>query len=108
MPPVAPITGFPYAESRCGPACAGVKWRNPKNKLIALATVAAFIAAPIAGVAADKEVQNAKRPCGCWANHRQVAIFVSGKGIGQPAAPVVTVNHAQVGQGVGVTFFTGQ
>jgi hypothetical protein len=81
-----------------------------KITLVSLTALAAFLVAPIATQASDKEVQNARGPQASYrSSHRQVALFVSGRGVGdQPAAPrIEAVSHAQVGQGIGVTFFTG-
>jgi uncharacterized membrane protein YgdD (TMEM256/DUF423 family) len=76
-----------------------------KITFTSLVILAAFAAAPIASQASDKETQTPK----CYRqNQHQVALFVSGRGIAQTPAPrIESVTHAQVGQGVGVTFFTG-
>jgi hypothetical protein len=75
-----------------------------KNRILAAAICAAFAAAPFTSRASDKEVQ---KSCACR-RHQQVALFVSGRGIGQQAQPrMQSVTHAQVGQGVGVTFYAG-
>jgi hypothetical protein len=76
-----------------------------KITFASLLILAAFAAAPLTSQASDKEVQNPK--C-CRQNQHQVALFVSGRGVAQSQAPrIESVTHAQVGQGVGVTFFTG-
>jgi hypothetical protein len=82
-----------------------------KNRFVLLAALAAFTVAPIASQASDKEVvkgHHYAHACTCGQQRRQVALFVSGSGVGTPASPVQSVTQAQVGQGVGVTFFTGE
>jgi hypothetical protein len=83
---------------------------NPSMKItfISLTAVATLLVAPLAQ-ASDKEVQNARCPKACQRkNQQQVALFVSGRGVAeQPASPMQTVSHAQVGQGNSITFFTG-
>jgi len=71
-----------------------------KITFVSLVILAAFAAA---SQASDKEVKNAK--CCRQAQH-QVAL--SGQGLAQNRAPrTESVSKAQVGQGIGVTFFTG-
>jgi hypothetical protein len=76
-----------------------------KITFASLVILAALAAAPIGSQASDKEVKNPQ----CYRqNQHQVALFVSGRGVAQSQAPrVESVTHAQVGQGIGVTFFTG-
>ena len=82
-----------------------------KTILVSLTALTALTLAPLASQASDKEVQNARHPKACCRHHPQVALFVSGRGIGnnQPATLPRTesVTNAQTGQGGGVTFFTG-
>jgi hypothetical protein len=81
-----------------------------KTILVSLTALTALTIAPLAGQAADKEVQNA-RHCKAACHQQQVALLVSGRGVGnagQQAAPQMqSVSKAQTGQGTGVTFFTG-
>jgi len=70
----------------------------------------ALAAAPLAGFAADKEVQApTKAHVACQKCHRQqVALFVQGNGIATSTIPqTITVSNAQTGQGGSITFFTG-
>jgi hypothetical protein len=88
----------------------GVQTDKSKMKIIivSLTALAALALAPVASMASDKEVQNTKCPKACYKKSQQVALFVSGRGVSdQPAPPFDKVSKAQVGQGVGVTFFTG-
>ena len=80
-----------------------------KNTLLALFAFAAMAIAPFASQASDKEVQNPKCAKSCHkARHQQVALFVSGRGIGTSTAPKFqTVSKGQTGQGVSITYFTG-
>ena len=80
-----------------------------KITLVTLAAFAALIGAPIASRASDKEVQNARYPHACKCPHRQVALFVSGRAIGdrQSGPQFQNVSKAQTGQGGSITFFTG-
>jgi hypothetical protein len=73
-----------------------------KIRLVTLAALAAITFAPIVSQASDKEVKKCH-----YKTHHQVALFVSGRSIGQnnPAPSMQTVT--QVGQGAPVTFFTG-
>jgi hypothetical protein len=77
-----------------------------KTIVVSLTALVALTIAPIASQAADKEVQNA-RHCKACCRHQQVALFVSGRGVGnQPTTATQSVTKAQTGQGTGVTFFT--
>jgi hypothetical protein len=78
-----------------------------KITLVSFAALAALIIAPIASQASDKEVQKARRPQ--VQRQKQVALFYSGHGAGeyQSAPRTQSVSPAQTGQGMGVTFFTG-
>jgi hypothetical protein len=79
-----------------------------KITVVTLTVLTALTLAPLASQAADKEVQNV-RHCKASCRQQQVALFVSGRGIGNnQAVPVMqSVTKAQTGQGGGVTFFTG-
>jgi hypothetical protein len=75
-----------------------------------LTTAAALAVAPIASQASDKEAVNGHYTHACQCKHRQqVALFVSGRGIGdqRPTGGMQSVSQAQTGQGQGLTFFTG-
>jgi len=78
-----------------------------KNPLITLTVLVAFAAAPVAVQASDKEVQNPRcTHAACQKPGKQVALFVSGRGVAnRPAAPIQSVTSAQTGQGGGITFF---
>ena len=70
----------------------------------------ALAAAPLAGFAADKEVQApTKAHVACQKCHRQqVALFVQGNGVATSTLPpTASVTSAQTGQGGTITFFTG-
>jgi len=76
-----------------------------KIKLVSLTALAAFTVAPLATQASDKEVVNGHYTHACQCkHHQQVALFVSGRGVGDDRAQMQTV---QVGQGVAVTFYAG-
>jgi hypothetical protein len=83
-----------------------------KTTFVLLAALAALTTAPVTSHASDKEVVKchhyAARTCPSK-QHRQVALFVSGRGVSQDqnTAPIQSVSHAQVGQGVSVTYYTG-
>ena len=78
-----------------------------KTTLATFTILAAFAVAPFASQAADKEVQNPRSAHACVCHKsKQVALFVSGRGISDHTAPA-TQTVFQVGQGIGVTFFTG-
>jgi len=78
---------------------------------ITLITLIALAAAPLAGLAADKEVQtHAKSHIACQKSHRQqVALFVQGNGVAdnQTTPKTMTIFPPQTGQGASITFFTG-
>jgi hypothetical protein len=80
-----------------------------KITLVSFLALTALTIAPIAGHASDKEVQKARysHPS-CQCPHRQVALFVSGRGVGdnQQAPRTQSISTAQMGQGGGLTFFT--
>jgi len=81
-----------------------------KTILVSLTALTALTLAPLASQASDKEVQNARHPKACHRHQQQVALFVSGRGVGnnQATTPrIESVTTAQTGQGGGVTFFTG-
>jgi hypothetical protein len=75
-----------------------------KYTLVTMAAIAALTVAPLSGRASDKEVKNAHyaHACACK-KHQQVALFVSGRGVGQSTGPTMTVT--QTGNGQSITFF---
>jgi hypothetical protein len=79
---------------------------------ITIISLIALAAAPLAGFAADKEVQTPARvQTACQkCHHQQVALFVQGQGIAQEqqssGPQTMTVSQAQTGQGGSITFFT--
>lgn len=82
-----------------------------KITLVSLMTVAALSTAPFASQASDKEVTKPRHNTQARActRQRQVALFVSGRGVEdqRPSGPMQTVAQAQAGQGNSITFFTG-
>jgi len=79
-----------------------------KITLVSLALACAL--APIASQASDKEVTKSHHACYCK-HHPQVALFVSGRGIGQTNTTprLQSVTEAQTGEGPSsLTFFTGR
>ena len=82
-----------------------------KTTFTLMAALAALTLTPITSQASDKEVNKPHYAHACVCpQHRQVALFVSGRGVGngQPSSPTQTVSQAQTGQGGSITFFTGQ
>jgi hypothetical protein len=87
------------------------KIHTMKITIITLITAAGLFATSVAAQAGDKEV---RKPHYVHANvdrgqqRRQVALFVSGRGVGdeRPASAMQTVSA--VGQGGAVTFYTGE
>ena len=76
-----------------------------------LTLITAIVLAPLAALAADKEVQTPTKAkvVACQKCHRQqVALFVQGSGVATSTIPpTASVTSAQTGQGVTITFFTG-
>jgi hypothetical protein len=77
-----------------------------KITLISLAALAALTVAPIASQASDKESVKPKYVQASQRKHQQVALYVSGRGVGNEQGKPRT-QTVQVGQGESITFFTG-
>ena len=74
-------------------------------KTVLAVILAALVAAPIVGRAADKEAQNPKCYSQCKNHTTQAAL--TGHAVAQAQPQMESVSMAEVGQGIGVTFFTG-